>query len=691
MTAAILVATSGPSAAEESATAAGGNEPAATKSSYTEEDLFDFMEEELLVTIGTGMETKLSEVPQAVYVITGEEIRSLPLYNIAEVLRYVPGIIVTTPTAGQWEANARLDTRIPSCTVLLLVDGRSHLMNAVLTDDYFGLPVAPEDIDRVEVMLSPPSVAYGSEALVAVANFITKRPEKEGVALTATGGFSVGDDDVARPGDVHIHGTGTVFMGPLKLRTALGYERLTPWDSQPMLEDSVNVPVESAQRGFGNGRLEIGLGDDASLSILLGASIQERPFAVYAFGLTKQLGDEEYLDATLSLNGLISPEDKLKIRSYLRSKQTNFRFPFTPLLPAIVTLYRQWTYVARTTYEVPLPFSNRMMLGADFSYSFYDFNFLAPGGRERQDFILFIQDEFRPWEDLILTAGLGLNKQNTAYTDVLDRLNLIPRASVVWRFLESHSARFSYSGGLVNSNATSDTVEANIYDGEVSTFLPHEDDLLPAILAHTFEVGYRGRFVSNLQLTLTLSWGTADSRIWLYQVGEETIPAHYVSYPHGYDWWGIDLGSSWQPVSRLMVGLTFGIFRCGFPLPLVLAYGKEPDNDYGGQGSNYYASLSARAYLKPIDDLNITITGLLTTPRETLTPLELEPVHMTGWFYLNVSVGYLIWKEPDIELFVWGTNLTNTRFGGDIGSEHVEAGSSRVGRRFQGGLRVHMY
>ena len=73
-------------------------------------DLTDLSLEELMnieVTVASGSKQRLSDVPAAVYVITGDEIRRSGHSSVQEALRMVPGFQVSHWTNDMWDVTAR--------------------------------------------------------------------------------------------------------------------------------------------------------------------------------------------------------------------------------------------------------------------------------------------------------------------------------------------------------------------------------------------------------------------------------------------------------------------------------------------------------------------------------------------------------------------------------------------------------
>ena len=154
--------------------------------------LADLSIEELMnepVTSVSKRETRLSDAPAAVYVVTQEDIRRSGANNIAEALRMVPGLEVARVDANKWAISSRGFNGLYANKLLVLMDGRS-----VYTPLYAGVhwdaqDTLLEDIDRIEVIRGPGASLWGANAVNGVINVIT-RPAKEtqGTLITAGGG-----------------------------------------------------------------------------------------------------------------------------------------------------------------------------------------------------------------------------------------------------------------------------------------------------------------------------------------------------------------------------------------------------------------------------------------------------------------------------------------------------------------------
>lgn len=145
--------------------------------------------EEVIIVTASRTEQELHEVPAAVSVLTAEQIEQIPADDFGDLLRNVPGMNVTQISARDVNMSTRSSTGSLETSQLVLVDGRTLYL------DFFGfvmwdfLPVDPREIKQIEVVRGPGSAVWGANAMSGVVNVITKRPrEMVGTSLTLGAG-----------------------------------------------------------------------------------------------------------------------------------------------------------------------------------------------------------------------------------------------------------------------------------------------------------------------------------------------------------------------------------------------------------------------------------------------------------------------------------------------------------------------
>lgn len=134
----------------------------------------------------------VSKTGRNIVIIKGEEFNKLPIHSIDELLRYLPGIEVQSrgPMGSQSDIVIRGGT---FQQVLVVLDGLR--LNDPNSGHFTGyIPVAPSEIDRIEIVKGASSAIYGSEAVGGVIHIITKtfaakiNEDKKQLMLQATGG-----------------------------------------------------------------------------------------------------------------------------------------------------------------------------------------------------------------------------------------------------------------------------------------------------------------------------------------------------------------------------------------------------------------------------------------------------------------------------------------------------------------------
>ena len=163
-----------------------GQVPATPKnlSSASLEELMD-----IEVTSVSKKEQTLSKTGAAVFVIGQEDIRRSGASNIPDLLRMVPGVQVAQIASNQWAITIRGFNNLYSNKVLVLIDGRTVYVNSFAGVFWDQLDIAPENIERIEVIRGPGGTVWGANAVNGVINIITKSAaDTKGGLVTASSG-----------------------------------------------------------------------------------------------------------------------------------------------------------------------------------------------------------------------------------------------------------------------------------------------------------------------------------------------------------------------------------------------------------------------------------------------------------------------------------------------------------------------
>ena len=216
----------------------------------TSREKFDREREEILleeiVVTATRTEKEVRSAPASVSVVTKRDIEKRGARSVDEALNTLPGAYNSRLFQGgvmdSLPSGALTLRGIPGANrTLFMMDG------VILNDPYSGsqrssLAVAPENVERIEVVKGPFSSLYGGYAVGGVVNITTKMPEKMEFTLKTGYGSSwdrgEGLDDLA----TFYLSCGDKFKDKLSLFLSYGYKATNGYPPDLNLQSS--MPTE---------------------------------------------------------------------------------------------------------------------------------------------------------------------------------------------------------------------------------------------------------------------------------------------------------------------------------------------------------------------------------------------------------------------------------------------------------------
>lgn len=123
---------------------------------------------------GTKTDTPILEIPQAINVVTADQVQAQGARNLTQALRYTPGLA----TGGFTDRNSIADeiTSRGFAPTPLYLDGAYVPYAGSLG----GAPqIDPYTLERIEVLKGPSSVLYGQNQPGGLINMVSKRPTRE--------------------------------------------------------------------------------------------------------------------------------------------------------------------------------------------------------------------------------------------------------------------------------------------------------------------------------------------------------------------------------------------------------------------------------------------------------------------------------------------------------------------------------
>ncbi len=141
---------------------------------------------EPVVVTATRTENPAGEVLASVELIPGDDLVRQPAADLGEALRFVPGVEVAR-LGGPGQQTSLFLRGTDSNHVLVLIDGLRINPGTIGTAAIQN--IAPEFVERVEVVKGPRSTLYGSDAIGGVINVITRSAGESGSVQVGYGRY----------------------------------------------------------------------------------------------------------------------------------------------------------------------------------------------------------------------------------------------------------------------------------------------------------------------------------------------------------------------------------------------------------------------------------------------------------------------------------------------------------------------
>jgi iron complex outermembrane recepter protein len=194
----------------------------------------------------------VDEAPAAVTVIDREMIRASGARELVDLFRLVPGMVVAGHKAHEASVGFHGFTDPYFRQLQVLIDGVSVYSPAWGGAEWGELPLALEDVERIEVVRGPNAAAFGANSFLGVVNIITRDPAVEhGGQVVA----NVGENGIR---DAHMRYA--VNQGDLRYRMTAGQRADEGLDSRPDSRRTDFFNLRSHYRLDGNDELRLQAG-----------------------------------------------------------------------------------------------------------------------------------------------------------------------------------------------------------------------------------------------------------------------------------------------------------------------------------------------------------------------------------------------------------------------------------------------
>jgi outer membrane receptor protein involved in Fe transport len=428
---------------------------------------------------------KSTDVPASVTVVTGDEIREFGYRTVAEVLQGVRGFNVAYDRNYTCiGVRGFLEPGDYNARILFLLDG--HRLNDNIYDSAFvgsEFPVDISLIDRIEIIRGASSSVYGTGALLAVINVVTKRGrDVDAASISATAGslrsykgtgtygarFDNGIEMLISGTDYRSHGNTSLFF---------------PEFDSPQTNFGVaeNADGDRAASLFA----DVSYGD-FNIHVVHNSRTKQIPTASFGtvFGDTRTQTTDARGYVDLQYSHRLREWDLIARGSYdwyhyhgtYIYDYTNTGPPYTSNEDLADGTWSDFEFDASR----PLSRRHRITLGVEYRPDFrqrqinYDLsphNLYLNEEHPQQGVGVYGQDEFRLLSNLSLVGGLRLDWQNPVGKNLSPRIGLVysPAESTHMKLMYGDAFRVPNAYESYYASSNSDTINTALRTEEAQT------------------------------------------------------------------------------------------------------------------------------------------------------------------------------------------------------------------------------
>jgi len=466
------------------------------------------------VTSVTKSAKPLKDIPAAVFVITKEDIRRSSATTVADLFRFVPGMQVGKSNASSWAVGARGFNSTSFNKMLVLIDGRSTYTPLHAATYWDTLPVALDNIERIEIIRGPGATLWGSNAVNGVVNIVTiDAKDTQGNHITALAG------DEERGAGLYRYGSkvGDNF-----------YHRVTAqyFDRDNSFNDHGNPANDSWYQGRGSYHADWGVEDNKNI---LRANFYNGERDVRsAETLLAAPFTHSFVEDNLTYGGDVlyrkefsdRPESHSHVQIYADESVRDS------------TILKEIRHTLDLEYQKGFPMGERNQFIWGTSYRLMEDDtrgsltaFFDPENEIDQLFGIFFQDEYELIaEALTLTVGSKLEYND--YTDY----ELQPRAALSWMIDEKQTLWTSVSRAVRIPTRLDHHLDLNVWlvPGVALARVPGDQSRVSEELL-SYEIGYRNQPFEKVSYDIAAFFNKYDNLTTLRAGPADTLNGFPVS------------------------------------------------------------------------------------------------------------------------------------------------------------------
>ncbi len=620
---------------------------------------------ETRVSTAAKYSQRVRDVAASVTIITADEIKGYGFRTLDQVLVTVPGFYVSNDRNYSYIGTRGFSRPTDYNNRLLLLVNGNQVNEGVFGGAPMGgeLAIPLESLDRIEIIRGPGSALYGTGAMFAVINLITRTAE------TLDGGEAVAE--AGSYGRLGLHGVmghrfhnGVGLMLSGLVDRSDGQDLFFPEYQSPSTNNGIAHDLDWEKRAAFLGSLSLG---DLRLHGRYGSRRKAIPTASYGMAFDTRGAEtwDRYGYLELDYDRQLNAHARISGRGYFNSYQYHGGFPYdtTGGIDVVTDGTDNEIVGGELSLKLDLASSNRLTLGSELRESVEGSYFSPRGTRDIIDlnvpfrlFSAYLQDEHDFGTRLSLLAGARFDALSIADN------SLTPRAGLLFRPVESATLKLLYgesfrAPSVYESQADNGLIPNPKLRPERSRTLElvWQQQLSPRVVLSSSAFQYRMRRLIDLTidtvsgLSQYRNVGTAKS------AGFET---------------GIDA-------------------RLGPRLSGFASYTYQHTIDEDGNrltnSPSHLVKFGVRA--RPVDWLRGAIVSRYESSRITLQGSSTDPFVLLD---LNVAVTRPLGHLQTVEVVGRINNLFDTKYATPGGTEHLQAAIQQDGRNLSLELRFDL-
>jgi outer membrane receptor for ferrienterochelin and colicins len=596
--------------------------------------------EDQMVVTASSIEQNLKDAPASISVITREDLQKKPVQNLKDVLKDVPGVQITNESDNRQGVSIR---GLGSGYTLILVDGkRVNSRNAVFRHNDFDLSWIPaESIERIEVVRGPMSSLYGSDALGGVVNIITRK------VGTKWHGTLSADTTVQEHRDRGDSGNGNFFA------------------SGPLVDDLLGVKVygalgkrekdqaSSASGSTGQPRIEGYTSRNANVEFSL--TPDEDQDITFGYGMDRQDRDSDTLDK----NRIERENYSLGHNGRWGLANTELRFYGENIENKNAETITSKNNSLDGKVVIPLGDYNQFLtFGGEYRNDKLEdgVNMKNGGSTQANQYALFLEDEWRMFENLALTGGVRMDDHENY------GVNWSPRAYLVYNATDTVTIKGGWASAFKAPSLLQLSPDWQSASCRGSCNVVGSKDL-KAETSESVEFGlyYAGQegLLEDVTASATLFQNDIDDMITVIRTANRSLAPTYQNFA-GFDASGNPIFQYYNVNKARIRGLETEL---GLPLTdqlnLKLNYTYNDARDLSNGGNKPLSELpfhtsNATLDWKPLDAWSFYLSANYKGKSRTVTDGNATPGGYTIW---NTGGSYAVNKAVKIRAGV--LNLTD--------------------------------